>query len=141
MNYEELKDKILEKKQPIVVGVCFVLVFIIGFGTGRYERQQNREALKSQTNYTTNKVEIQTTQKPADTKQKAENPEPQVPAKVLGTQTKNQTTDCPIKGNISSAGKKIYHIKGGAYYNIVKPEECFQTESEALAAGFVRSSR
>ena len=51
------------------------------------------------------------------------------------------TAECKIKGNISSGGKKIYHIKGGASYKAVKPEMCFNTEEEAKAGGFVKSLR
>jgi micrococcal nuclease len=48
---------------------------------------------------------------------------------------------CVIKGNISSGGKKIYHVPGGASYKVVKPEQCFNTEAEAAAAGYVKASR
>jgi hypothetical protein len=133
--YEEIKKKCVEKKQPIVVGICFILVFIIGFGTGRFEKQENIGSIKNQLNYTTNKPKAQpTANKEGDA---------QVAQDVLGAQAKNgaTTADCLVKGNISTAGKKIYHVKGGAFYNIVKPEQCFKTESEAKAAGFVKSSR
>lgn len=51
-----------------------------------------------------------------------------------------------IKGNINSSGEKIYHVPGGAFYNrtIIEPEKgerYFNTEAEARAAGFRRSSR
>ena len=46
-----------------------------------------------------------------------------------------------IKGNINSKGEKIYHIPGGAYYDITKPEAWFNTEEEAQTAGYRRSSR
>lgn len=48
--------------------------------------------------------------------------------------------DCPashpIKGNANSM---IYHVPGGRYYGVTKPEECFATESAAVAAGYRRS--
>lgn len=48
----------------------------------------------------------------------------------------------PIKGNVNlKKGARIYHLPGGALYNRTKPEVCFSTEREALAAGFVRSRR
>lgn len=46
-----------------------------------------------------------------------------------------------IKGNINSRGEKIYHVPGGVYYNNTKPEEWFDTEEHAQAAGYRRSSR
>jgi len=53
---------------------------------------------------------------------------------------------CPIKGNISSTGKKIYHVPGGSYYNatVIDPgrsERWFCSEPEAVGAGWQRSSR
>ncbi len=53
-------------------------------------------------------------------------------------------TDCLIKGNISSGGKRIYHIPGDKFYsrtliNTLKGERWFCTEAEAQAAGWRRS--
>ncbi|MHA6525796.1 sunset domain-containing protein [Tessaracoccus sp. G1721] len=42
----------------------------------------------------------------------------------------------PIKGNANSG---IYHVKGQQYYNATKAEECFATESAAIAAGYRKS--
>jgi endonuclease YncB( thermonuclease family) len=47
---------------------------------------------------------------------------------------------CPVKGNVSR-NKRIYHVPGGQHYESLQldPAEgdrCFQTESEAIAAGF-----
>lgn len=48
----------------------------------------------------------------------------------------------PIKGNINTQkGTMIYHLPGGAYYNRTKPEKCYVTEEDAIAAGFRRSTR
>ena len=49
--------------------------------------------------------------------------------------------NCVIKGNISSAGEKIYHMLGQKYYNQTvidqsKAERWFCTEEEAIAAGW-----
>jgi competence protein ComEC len=67
----------------------------------------------------------------------SENPEPVV--------TELQYVDANgkglIKGNISSSKEKIYHLPGGAYYNITIAEEFFKTVSEAENAGYRRSSR
>lgn len=53
---------------------------------------------------------------------------------------------CQIKGNIASDGEKIYHVPGGAFYNVTKISETkgerwFCTESEAVDAGWRRSQR
>lgn len=42
----------------------------------------------------------------------------------------------PIKGNANSM---IYHVPGGSFYDRTNPEECFATESAAVAAGYRKS--
>jgi hypothetical protein len=131
VSYQEIKTWFSEKenKQKIVYGVCFVLVFIVGFGAGKYDQTTQNPYQIKQTNYTT---------KPATT-QTAATAKTAVSVPVIqGTTT---PANCPIKGNISAKGYKIYHILGGAFYKLVKPEQCFNTEAEAQAAGFVKSSR
>lgn len=136
ISYQEIKDWLEKKenKQQLVVAVCFVLVFFVGFGSGRFEREFRRERIKTQNNYTTN----------SDKKPIAQ--EAKIPTKVVQQGTvaiasSTPATDCIVKGNISSAGKKIFHVSGGAFYKTVKPEQCFNTEGEAVAAGFVKSQR
>jgi len=53
---------------------------------------------------------------------------------------------CRIKGNISSAGARVYHVPGGRYYertkiNPSKGERWFCSEAEARSAGWRRSQR
>ena len=119
----------------MVVG--FVLIFLVGFGAGRFEKSLRRDNVKSQSNYTT-----QQDKKPLVT----EAPAGQTTAQngegtVAGNSTTTVPTDCKIKGNIASGGKKLFHVKGGAFYDRTNAEMCFNTEAEALAAGFVKSSR
>ena len=58
---------------------------------------------------------------------------------VAGTQT-DQTIACA--GKIKGSSSLIYHIPGGAFYNkTTHPIRCFDTEAEAKAAGFRKSSR
>ena len=129
--YEKAKDwlKQKENKDKLVLGLSFVLTFIVGFGAGSYVRETRRDISKPQANYTTVPAK-----KPANTA-----------TNTVGQGTAKQATSTPasciVKGNISSTGKKIYHVQGGAFYARVKPEQCFNTETEALAAGFVKSSR
>lgn len=54
--------------------------------------------------------------------------------------------ECPIKGNISSKGERIYHMPGGGYYDRTKIDEAkgerwFCTEEEAVEAGWRPSKR
>ena len=53
---------------------------------------------------------------------------------------------CAIKGNVNSAGERIYHVPGGQFYSRtdIKPEEgdrWFCTSAEAQSAGFRASER
>ncbi len=130
--YVEIKSWLSEKenKQKIIYGICFILVFIIGFGTGKLNQDSYGLTSQKQVNYSTKSTS---------------NPAPAAASKagdnatlVKGTST---PASCVIKGNINSKGYKIYHVPGGQYYKIVKPEQCFNTEAEAQAAGFVKSSR
>ncbi|WP_424984518.1 thermonuclease family protein [Microbulbifer sp. S227A] len=54
--------------------------------------------------------------------------------------------DCPIKGNVSSKGVKIYHVPGQEHYgrtqiNMAKGERWFCSEAEARRAGWRRARR
>ena len=57
-----------------------------------------------------------------------------------------QSSRCPIKGNISRSGERIYHVPGGQYYDRTKVsqgkgERWFCSEEEARAAGWRRTRR
>ena len=52
--------------------------------------------------------------------------------------------DCNIKGNVSTQGKRIYHMPGQRYYDETSissshGERWFCSEAEARAAGWRRS--
>ncbi|WP_150119390.1 sunset domain-containing protein [Enteractinococcus helveticum] len=48
----------------------------------------------------------------------------------------------PIKGNRPTDGTDWkYHVRGGAFYNVTVPEECFKTTTAARAAGYRASKR
>lgn len=46
------------------------------------------------------------------------------------------TGRCPIKGNITQGGRKIFHLPGDPYYQQTHAEEFFCTKKAAAAAGF-----
>lgn len=65
---------------------------------------------------------------------------------AISTQPKASTGQCPIKGNISRKGEKIYHIPGGAFYDKTvidesRGERWFCSEGEAQVAGWRKSKR
>lgn len=48
---------------------------------------------------------------------------------------------CPVKGNVNSSGRRVYHVPGGSHYDRlnldpVEGDRCFATEADAEAAGF-----
>ena len=139
LTYEEIKNWLSQKenKDKVMLAVSFVLVFLVGYGAGSFVRHSKLNTVKSQTNYTTTTAKTPT---PAAVKTQAAEPKTQVPA-VAGAGTADVSSNCLIKGNISSSKRKIYHMPGGALYKVVKPEQCFNTEAEAVAAGFVKSGR
>ena len=55
------------------------------------------------------------------------------PSSTPGLSTGECPSWAPIKGNANSM---IYHMPGGRWYKITKAEECFRTESAAVAAGY-----
>jgi len=48
----------------------------------------------------------------------------------------------PVKGNRPTDGTDWkYHVRGGQFYDLTTPEDCFKTESAAKAAGYRKSLR
>jgi endonuclease YncB( thermonuclease family) len=66
--------------------------------------------------------------------------------RLQATAAPEGVSGCPIKGNISSSGERIYHVSGGQYYDrtkitTAKGEHWFCTEAEAIAAGWRKSKQ
>lgn len=135
--YQKIKNWCKEHKKEITVGVCFALIFFVGFGTGRYDKEAQSAKRKAQSNYS----KSSNNQQKAD----ADNQNVQDQGQVAGDTAEGFAPaadgKCPVKGNINTKGKRIYHVSTGAFYNQTKPERCFNTEAEARKAGFVKSSR
>lgn len=131
----------------MAVGVCIV-IFGIGYGTGASWHATNSTPLSvKQNNYTTKPASLPPQVQTAEGEHM--NDTPAATPEVKGEQTTDAIkavaatqapTNCPVKGNVSK-DSKIYHVPGGSFYNRVKPEQCFQTEAEAKAAGFRKSTR
>lgn len=120
MNDNRFKEKFGKWKPLIIQGLVLCICFGSGYMAGRGEESVLRRDL-NQSNY--NKKQAINT----STKAKEHSPTTQ--------------TNCSIKGNISSTGKKTYHLPGGAFYKRTTAEQCFDTEQDAISAGFVKSSR
>lgn len=126
-------QKFLEKIKPLAIaGVCFVAVFTAGYGVGKSSGSGGFSAgatKRSLGNYNTNqeasaKANSNTVETPATT----------TPATAAGTVDKS---NCYIKGSKS----KLYHVPGGSFYERTNPAACFNSEEEAQAAGYTKSSR
>lgn len=157
MSYELLKEKFNTYRPQATLLFGFMLVFLVGFGVGRLAPTSRKADIsKDYSNYstktpakttrpTTTTAEAEGQVQAAVTEEAAKDPEPQQQAGAQKEQVKSKPHPpsgvCGIKGNISAKGDKIYHIPGGAFFDRVKPEQCFSTETEAKAAGFRKSSR
>ncbi|MDP3741594.1 MAG: hypothetical protein Q8R08_04725 [bacterium] len=60
--------------------------------------------------------------------------------KIAGETVTDPLCTGKIKGNVSSSGK-IYHLPNGSFYKRTIAEICFDSEADALAAGFRKSTR
>lgn len=138
LTWKEIKTKFELHKDKFVLAVCFILVFIVGFGSGRFAGKAGTPQPSVPSNYTTTTNKA----KAAPAVSKEADPVPQVEGVATTAPAVGEiTAECPIKGNISSSGRNLYHVKGGAFYERVKAERCFNTKAEAEAEGFVASSR
>ena len=115
-----------DKIKPFAIAaLCFLAVFLAGYGTGRKTGDVTKRSL---TNYTTKAVGE--TKPPDKTEQNAV-------VKAEPTANDTGTGECYIKGSKS----KIYHMPGGSFYERTSAAACFGSEEEAIAAGYTKSSR
>lgn len=162
MSYESVKSYVREHRQSFITAGLCIAVFGIGYGTGSSWHVANSKSSAplpiKQNNYTTKPASLPPPAQTAEGGQAVDaaapevkgiqTPEAEIPKVNAVTGTANNSpapktsalSGCLVKGNISK-DSKIYHVLGGSFYNRVKPEQCFQTEAEAQAAGFRKSSR
>ncbi len=136
----------IDHKQQLAQAGIVVLAFCVGFGAGNFNQARllNRS---TQANYsksstqTTGQVNTAATQDDQAKKSQEEKTTQPSPVAEQAQVKSAATAECLIKGNISSSKQKIYHIKGGMFYERVKEEMCFSTEEEAVKAGFRKSEK
>jgi len=87
-------------------------------------------------NYADNDFKTESTPKKSSTPAPAPSP-----SSTLKSDTSTSTGKCNIKGNISSSGEKIYHVRGGQFYDVTQAEEMFCSTQEAENAGYRASMR
>ena len=65
-------------------------------------------------------------------------------ARATATAKRAQVNKCLVKGNITDDGRRLYHVGGCPDYANTKTnrkgERCFDSEAEAIKAGWVKSS-
>ena len=109
---KKMKNLLIENQQKIILLIGFVFVAAMSFGLGRSTAPQAQTSSLSPVNYTAN---IEQTQS----------------ASALS-----------CEGKIKGSGSYIYHLPGGSFYaKTTSPIACFDTEAQAIAAGFRKSSR
>jgi hypothetical protein len=121
-----MKDFIKIHQQAIVLCLGYLLVAALGFGLGRISSIQRtapeirvEEAFAAPNNYTPNVSGAQTISTDAQ------------PSSAIN-----------CAGQIKGSKSLIYHVPGGAFYDkTTSPIRCFNTEAEAQAAGFRKSSK
>jgi hypothetical protein len=116
----KLIELIKKHQQKIALTIGYLVVASLAFGLGHYSVKVPKiDPMQS----------APTTQLPVNY-----NPN------ISGTQTTSTTLNC--QGKIKGSSSLIYHMPGGAFYDkTTRPIRCFDSETEAKAAGFRKSSR
>jgi hypothetical protein len=124
---EKLRKFLKDYQREIVLTAGFVLIFSLGFLLGRITG-----VYKSPPDIVIEEPQQQSKDNPTTAAI--------IPQDI---QVTGSVTCAPnqIKGNINRKGERIYHMPKGAFYSRTQPEACFDTEEQARAAGFRRSSR
>lgn len=124
MEYKAL-IKTHQLKLALIVGYLLVAALAFGLGQMTVHRQPLPEIRVEQTsvlpdNYSPNIAGIQSETSPI------------AATAVVGN----------CQGKIKGSSSHIYHMPGGAFYDkTTHPAACFDTESQAQAAGYRKSSR
>jgi hypothetical protein len=128
---DKLKTFIKNYQQTIVLTIGYLLVASLGFGLGRFT------AFK----YEIPEIRVESSFAPLNN----------YSGNVSGAQTQSATdkidqgqpeATISCEGKIKGSTSKIYHLPGGDFYKrTTKPIRCFDTEAEAKAAGFRKSTK
>jgi hypothetical protein len=126
MLYQKIKTFLVVNKRRFAFIACGAVVFVVGYGTGRSALlplyNNAPQGGGKYPNYTTSGGAAPKANSAPKTAKPAGDPA------------------CPVKGNVASAKEKKYYLAGDRGYAQVKPEQCFATEAEAVAAGFTAAA-
>jgi len=121
--FQKIKTFLVDNKRRFTFIASSLVIFLVGYGTGRSAllplyNNAPKSGVRS-SNYTTSGAAAANTNAAPKTAKPAGDPA------------------CPVKGNVVSAKEKKYYTASDRGYAQVKPEECFASEAEAQATGFV----
>ena len=126
----KLKELIKTHQQSLALSVGYILVFILAFGLGRITAfKYNVPEIRIEESF--NLPESLPVNNTAN-------------AGVVQSANVDNSAQKPIDcaGKIKGSSSMIYHLPDGAFYSrTTNPIKCFDTEAEATAAGFRKSSR
>ena len=128
MNYKEL---IKNNQHKLVLTIGYILVAMLSFGVGRLT------AVK----YAAPEIKVETAAvQPDNYSGNAGGIQSEAQVNTTTTSSAKQNLNC--QGKIKGSSSGIYHVPGGAFYEkTTKPVRCFDSEAQAIAAGFRKSSR
>lgn len=126
---DKIKNFLKTYQQQIVLVIGYILIASLGFGLGRFTSPnlsvpevRVEEVFASPANYTPNIAGIQTN--------------------IAEAPTNSISATLTCQGKIKGSSSMIYHLPGGSFYDrTTHPIRCFDTEAQAQAAGFRKSSR
>jgi cell division protein FtsN len=145
MSYDDVKKLIQEHRTPLLVIGGMVALFWVGFGAGHATRQELKQS-PNYKQYSTKQDQKDDAEGRTEAPQEKTQEKPQEAVAATGTVAgvkeapSSAPVSCIVKGNISGKNK-IYHVKGGSFYDRVQAEQCFATEAEAQSVGYRKSSR
>jgi hypothetical protein len=141
MSYENIKNFLSLHKPQLIFALGLIVMFIVGFGTGNAMPRGKQPVTTDVSNYSV-KQSVKPEIRGKEAEKSPVGEKANAPTATTGNPDPSsaQAGECTIKGNISGKNK-IYHVPGGAFYERTTPEQCFDSEESAEAAGFRKSSK
>jgi hypothetical protein len=125
-----LKNFLISRQQIIVLVIGYLLVAGLAFSLGKISASKHQAPeIRIEQAFTPLNNTAETAPEQLESGNNSSNPGSVAGANCQAGQ---------IKGNISGTSK-VYHMPGGSFYNRTTPEQCFNTEAEAVTAGFRKS--
>jgi hypothetical protein len=143
----DLKQKIFDNKYKLIIVGSLFAAFVSGFSLAALRNSFSNSFAGA--NSTTNNTAIKPYDQYNQDTQK-QNQDGTLPVvsdnvstsnKATGASKQTSSDTCPVKGKKSKTGKNIYYLPGSLFFSRLKSPTCFATEQQAIAAGFVKTTR